>query len=219
MQHFKMIYFADYAAASTSGKRGLSVPFSGEDTNLYEAVASLSSYTLRGLLGCDTYGLLAAAAAASGAAVATYCRDRLRAAVVGRTGGQSAQRNGRAHDALQATFAGGRGGTLHDWYPYLEGYSPAFVTAVIKQYGTGARRILDPFAGAGTTPVTAVTLGLDTVYAEVNPLCQIVTGAKLAALSLDDDERQQVVNDLRELGVDFRRQVRRASPDEILRTS
>jgi hypothetical protein len=217
MQHFKMIYFADYAAASKGTNRGLTVPFSVEDAALYEAVAPLSSYTLRRMLGHDTYGAVAAGATASGAAVATYCRDRLRAAltsVPARTDQQT-----RVHDALQATFVGGRGGTLHDWYPYLEGYSPAFVTTILKQYGAGVTSVLDPFAGTGTTPVTAVTLGLDAAYAEVNPICQEVTAAKLNALSLADDTRRQVVEMLRELGTDFSRQLHRASPDPVLESS
>ena len=217
MQQFKMIYFADYAAASNSSKKGLTVPFSGDDLALYDAIAPLSSFTLRRLLEYDTYSALANAATEAESAVATYCRDRLRTAIGGNAGTE--RRNGRAHGALQATFAGGRGGTLHDWYPYLEGYSPAFVTAVLKQYGVGVRRVLDPFAGAGTTPVTAVTLGLDTAYAEVNPLCQKITAAKLAALTLKEDERQHVVEFLRELRSTVKSRVRRAPSDKALRAS
>jgi len=217
MQQFKMIYFADYAAVSNSKKRGLTVPFSIDDAGLYEAVAPLSSYTLRRLIGCDTYGNLAGAAAAADAPVSTYCRDRLRATVGSLAANDD--RSDRVHDALQATFVGGRGGTLHDWYPYLEGYSPAFVTTILKQYGTKAERVLDPFAGTGTTPVTAIKLGLQADYAEVNPLCQTVTAAKLRALTFGDGDRKRVVDQLRDLGTKIAAQLRRAPPDKALQRS
>ena len=214
MQQFKMIYFGDYAAASNSGKRGLSVPFSGEDLTLHEAVAPLSSYTLRRLLRCETYGQLVSEAEDAGAPIATFCRERLRSSLL--NGASSRTPADWAHNALQATFSGGRGGTLHHWHPYLEGYSPAFVTTILKQYGHGATCILDPFAGAGTTPVTAVTAGLDACYAEVNPLCRAVTDAKLLALSLDDAARKIVVDRLRTLSAEFRRRVHRAQLDKKL---
>jgi tRNA G10 N-methylase Trm11 len=214
MQQFKMIYFGDYAASSNSGKRGLSVPFSGEDLHLYDAVAPLSSYTLRRLLQCETYGQLMSEAENAGAPIATFCRDRLRLTLI--NGASVRAPANQAHNALQATFSGGRGGTLHDWYPYLEGYSPAFVTTILKQYGSDVTRLLDPFAGAGTTPVTAVEMGLDACYAEVNPLCRAVTDAKLLALSFDDGARKIVVERLRTLSAEFRRRLRRAPLDKNL---
>jgi 16S rRNA G966 N2-methylase RsmD len=128
-------------------------------------------------------------------------------------------RRERTHYAVQARFAGGHGEPLHDWYPYLEGYSPAYVATILHQYGGESRRVLDPFAGTGTTPVTAVMLGLDAAYAELNPLCQTISAAKLGALTLDDRDRRQTVDQLFDLQFDFRLQLRCLPPDETLRAS
>lgn len=217
MQQFKVIYFADCAASADTARRGLTVPFSPDDEPLYNAVAPLSSYTLRRLLGCDTYSGLASEALARGTPVATYCRNRLRHALAGK---QPACGSGRPlHDSLQATFAGGRGGTLHEWYPYLEGYSPAFVETILRHYGPTARNVLDPFAGAGTTPVTAATAGLTGRYSEINPLCHKITNAKLTALRLEDDERERIVAALKHHRDDCDASISKTSMDMRLQTN
>lgn len=208
VQQFKMVYFADYAAASSSGTRGLTIPFSTDDAELYQRVAPLSSHTIRRLIGFETYGALVSEAAAFEKPVATHCRDKLRSAV--------SEVASTEAEGLQATFAGGRGGTLHEWYPYLEGYSPAFVTSILKRYGTDARCVFDPFAGAGTTPVTSVSSGLDALYSEVNPLCSLVTSAKLLAVTLTDHERRSVVDVLRKLADNFEEDLAVANIDGFL---
>jgi hypothetical protein len=65
---------------------------------------------------------------------------------------------------------------LHDWYPYLEGYTPALVESVHRNYCRGARSVLDPFGGAGTTPLATSNLGLCSFYCEVNPLLRLRPG-------------------------------------------
>jgi tRNA G10 N-methylase Trm11 len=44
-----------------------------------------------------------------------------------------------------------------------------------------ARRVLDPFAGTGTTPLVVTHAGLDAGWVEVNPLMRLVIEAKLQA--------------------------------------
>lgn len=62
-------------------------------------------------------------------------------------------------DPIQATYRGGAADPLHDWYPYLEGYSPDFVNNTLRTFAPAATRVLDPFAGTGTTPLTAASSG------------------------------------------------------------
>ena len=89
---------------------------------------------------------------------------------------------------------------LHDWFPYLEGYAPAFVRQVIHQFAPEARSILDPFAGAGTTPVVSALRGATrALYCEVNPVLQHLTAAKLDVLTWSAKTRVLVAERLAEL--------------------
>lgn len=100
---------------------------------------------------------------------------------------------------ILATCDGAIAEPLHDWYPYLEGYSPAFVADALGTYAPCARRVLDPFAGAGTTPLTAATLGCQAYYCELNPLLQFLMEAKAAVLAMPQQQRQIFASRLRDL--------------------
>ena len=96
---------------------------------------------------------------------------------------------GRFVDPIQATFRGGRSEPLHDWYPYLEGYSPEFVQKVLDSFAPDALRVLDPFAGAGTTPLTVARRGRQGFYCELNPLLQYLVDTKARILTMPAAER------------------------------
>ena len=95
-------------------------------------------------------------------------------------------------DPIQTTFRGGRLEPLHNWYSYLEGYSPDFVEYLLKQFAPNATRILDPFSGTGTTPLTASRFGLEAFYCELNPMLQLLTETKTFASSLEEAERRSL---------------------------
>lgn len=187
----KTVYFRDYPAPGPT-RSGLTIPFSKSDDGLLQDIAPLSSLRLRKILGFDSYRKLEAAAAGAGKPVATFARDHL-AAYLGKQGGRSLDEA----KGLQATFRGGHGSPLHEWYPYLEGYSPRFVEGVIDRYAPDAKSVLDPFCGSGTTALVAAKLGLSAYYAEVNPVCRFIIDAKMAAVSLSYDDRTTVVSELR----------------------
>ena len=54
------------------------------------------------------------------------------------------------------THSGGKGEYLHDWYPYLEGFSSSFVNEILKMYSPNAMRVLEPL----TPAVNSVQLNL-----------------------------------------------------------
>ncbi len=81
---------------------------------------------------------------------------------------------------LAATFANNRTARIHRWYPYVEGFSCDFVTELLGEF-PDAGRVLDPFAGCGTTPLAASHRGLEAGWAEVNPLMRLVASGKLEA--------------------------------------
>lgn len=214
MQHTKTIYFRDYP--SPAGKRsGLTIPFSDQEDGLYRYVERLSSYSVRQIIGYDLFSDLTAAAVKSGSPVATFARKLLSKGV-----------NGHANDAmtdrqtgLQATFRGGRGSPLHDWFPYLEGYSPDFVGSIINEYASHAKTILDPFCGSGTTALVTALTGRQGLYTEVNPVCQFVIAAKASALSIPARKRHRLSDRLSEIADKLPQILQAACADEQLRAA
>jgi DNA modification methylase len=80
-------------------------------------------------------------------------------------------------------FTGNRTAPLHRWAPWIAGYSAKFVEdALDKYHGSASQsRVLDPFAGVGTTLVEARFRGCDSVGFEINPWPALVARTKLAA--------------------------------------
>ena len=117
---------------------------------------------------------------------------------------------------FQSTFRGGRGSPLHDWYPFLEGYSPDFVENILESFAPEARDILDPFCGSGTTALVAALRGGIGYYAEVNPACQYVIAAKSLALSLSAQERNRVADRLHSIGHQAQRLINKCPKDSGL---
>ena len=111
---------------------------------------------------------------------------------------------------------GGIAEPLHDWYPYLEGYTPAFVADALRAFAPSAQRVLDPFAGTGTTPLTAASLGVQAYYCELNPLLQFLVEAKAAVLTLRPKQRQTLERRLRDLAKHLPKTFARYDPDSGL---
>src|SRR5690606_31019430 len=109
---------------------GLTMPFPDSLRAAYASVAHLSSYAIRELIGYDSFAQLEADAKRNQTSTATYARDLLMKQVQIAKGHQAVD----YRLSLQATFQGGRGSPLHDWYPYLEGYSPEFVNSIIDKF-------------------------------------------------------------------------------------
>jgi hypothetical protein len=69
----------------------------------------------------------------------------------------------------------------HRWYPFKEGFSSSLVREATKSVEVNKRRslrILDPFGGSGTTPLTAALLKHDSLSIEVNPFCVFASQVK-----------------------------------------
>lgn len=119
-------------------------------------------------------------------------------------------------EPIQATFRGGMSEPLHDWFPYLEGYSPRFVEQILREFAPGATAVLDPFAGSGTTPLTAALLGKASYYCEVNPLLQYLVSVKARSSTLPETARRKLATDLRITAASVGRTLRRSNRDEKL---
>jgi DNA modification methylase len=120
---------------------------------------------------------------------------------------------------VHGTFEMAKHEPVHGWYAYLEGYSAAFVSSLRSKYMPNAKRIIDPFAGTGTSPLT---LGCSEVlcgYCEVNPVMVHVIQTKLAALRLSRTRRVQVSKRLLELSSSLQNLTDASPSAEALRKS
>lgn len=125
----------------------------------------------------------------------------------------------RAQDLALSPVTRNGGSTaepLHAWYPYLEGYTPAFVADALRAFAPSAKRVLDPFAGTGTTPLTAASLGAQAYYCELNPLLQFLVEVKAAVLTMGQQQKQALERRLRNLAEDLPAAFARHGPDERL---
>ncbi|MDE3068925.1 MAG: hypothetical protein KGJ60_15435 [Verrucomicrobiota bacterium] len=179
-QRFKNIYFADFPGDSAR-ERNLTLAFGDKDAELYQAIKPLSSHEIRERLGHAGHQSLIESARRENLPLNTYClrllRDSQAALSPGSNGELIPDPNAATRpliDPIQATFRGGHAEPLHDWYPFLEGYSPRFVEQVLQEFAPNCERVLDPFAGTGTTPLTAVRLGREAFFCELNPLLQLL---------------------------------------------
>jgi DNA modification methylase len=68
---------------------------------------------------------------------------------------------------------------VHRWWPYVQGFSAAFVERTCHEYGFGrGATVLDPFCGSGTVPVVARTIGARGIGTELMPIAAFVARAK-----------------------------------------
>jgi tRNA G10 N-methylase Trm11 len=223
-QKYKNVYFRDLRSEGRK-KVSLTLAFGKDDQPLYESLHQLSSDDFRRALGFDSFRDLKAAAVSEEKTINAYClrllRDRTRPSDSQEPSlpGFEEEHGAFVMDPLQATFRGGQHEPLHNWYPYLEGYSPAFVESVYRKFCRGATSILDPFGGTGTTPLTTSTLGLRSFYCEINPLLQFLTESKTVARELRESKRSLVTDGLHDLADTLEAKLDASASDPFLQAS
>jgi hypothetical protein len=81
---------------------------------------------------------------------------------------------------------------VHRLHPYLGKFIPQLVEELLARYFAPGRRVLDPFAGSGTTAVQALESGLDATAVELaafNCLLMRVKTARYNLFALEHDVR------------------------------
>jgi excisionase family DNA binding protein len=87
---------------------------------------------------------------------------------------------------------------VHSWVPWIAGFSATFVAEVFDHYLANAQSVvLDPFAGVGTTLVTALLRGHATHGFEINPYAAEVARLKLDVHSVPADELERDIERFR----------------------
>ena len=120
---------------------------------------------------------------------------------------------------IDATFRDSNKAPFHSWFPYLEGYSPRFVERVRCKYLGHVNRIIEPFAGTGTTPVVMAQSGIQCAFSEANPAMIFIAKTKLAVLRLSISEKNSLAWQLTSLAQCLVQRVSAVSPDTGLRTA
>lgn len=122
-------------------------------------------------------------------------------------------------EPLDATFRDSSKAPLHSWFPYLEGYSPRFVERVRHEYLSDAQRIIEPFAGSGTTPIVLGQSGIECAFSEANPAMAFIAETKLAVLRLSEQARTELARSLVSLARKLPQQVATVLADEGLQVA
>ncbi|HWH05769.1 MAG TPA: DNA methyltransferase [Gaiellaceae bacterium] len=78
---------------------------------------------------------------------------------------------------------------VHRLHPYLGKFVPQLVEALLERYVKPAGRVLDPFAGSGTTLVQALESGYDAVGADVAAFNALLMRVKTREYDLEALER------------------------------
>lgn len=93
-------------------------------------------------------------------------------------------------DRSSSTFVDNMRLPVHRWFRYSAGFSGRWAQAVIAEHAArGPTRVLDPFAGSGTTLIAAEDAGVETYGIEAHPFISRVARAKLAGRSNPQDYR------------------------------
>ena len=126
---------------------------------------------------------------------------------------------GYALNGFEGTHSAGRGELLHDWFPYLEGFSSGFVNKIVAGFFEKPELIIEPFNGVGTTPISLAALGINCAYSEANPFLIELMDLKKAALHLSARKAKNASKKLRELNETLSRKLVDQGNDESLKNS
>ena len=90
------------------------------------------------------------------------------------------------------SFQANKAAPFYRWYKYKEGFSAALIAFLIDTGEITPGKILDPFAGAGTTLFAARDLGFDADGIELLPIGRQVIESRLQAEHLSADELERI---------------------------
>jgi hypothetical protein len=117
-------------------------------------------------------------------------------------------------------FADNKTQPLHRWVPWIAGFSAQFVQDCFETFLKNHRkksvpRILDPFAGVGTTVVQAALNGFDSIGFDINPYAALACKAKLNSPNLDVERLESYLLKYRRVATNGRGHVGTMRPAEF----
>lgn len=188
-QTFKAVHFTDY--------QSFTIAFSPKETELYKMVAGLSTLEVQELLGTASYATLKQNAENEGRTINQYAKRILQSKL------DNSKQESKKFHTKDVTFSNSLSVPFQRWYPYIEGYSPNFVSSLIETYCKDATLIYEPFAGTGTTLFASDKYNINTVFSEVNPLLRFLIETKTTVMSLSVEARIELAAALKEEATDI----------------
>ncbi len=96
-------------------------------------------------------------------------------------------------DRQLVSFQANKTETLHSWVKYREGFSADLVESLLARFDIHpGDRILDPFAGSGTTLLVSQLLGIDAVGIDLLAHCHLAWEAKAQVFDYDLEELRYI---------------------------
>jgi DNA modification methylase len=92
---------------------------------------------------------------------------------------------------------------IHNWYPYLEGFSEKFIENIVSSINPAPKLIYEPFSGSGTIPIYCKKNNIDCIYSEVNPFLIELTKLKLHVFTLNSIERSEISSQINKISADI----------------
>jgi hypothetical protein len=83
---------------------------------------------------------------------------------------------------LGITFRDSKDLPIHGWYPYVEGFSAAFIRNRLSGLRSRKGSLYDPFGGSGTVNVEASHHGVNSSFSELNPFMRLVAETKTSSV-------------------------------------
>lgn len=185
-QLFKSIYFKEEGTFDFTGGKRVTVSFSEKEKEVFNSISSLTNEEIREILTIDTYQHLLDLASREDRTLSKFIKLRFKKSIPELS----------VIKPADVTFQNSKKIPFQRWFPFVEGYSPDFVVALLKKYAPEARNVFDPFSGTGTTFFGADSLGLKSYFAEVNPLLVFISQVKIEVLSLGESERGDLARNL-----------------------
>lgn len=82
--------------------------------------------------------------------------------------------------------------SIHQWYPFVEGYSKEFIEKILSELNYIPERVLEPFAGSGTTPLELQSKNISCMSFEVSPFMHLLSSVKLNTNYRSNDFNEQL---------------------------
>lgn len=76
---------------------------------------------------------------------------------------------------------------IHQWYPFVEGYSKEFIESILDEINYQPTQVLEPFSGSGTTALELQLKNINCVSFEVSPFMHLLSSVKLRKDYKSDD--------------------------------
>lgn len=94
------------------------------------------------------------------------------------------------------SFQANKDEPIYRWFKYKEGFSSTLVKYFLTEYGKKAGKLLDPFAGAGTTLFAGQELGWKSYGVEILPVGVFVMQTREALNGIDTNKLRSTVKNL-----------------------